>query len=340
MTQDRSQPPVGGIHFRVAYALLALLVMGVLVSLPFALAGIVGDIINSVNPVYELTRNQQAASSLSRVHLDVTAIDEWQRKATILVSGHHVCPDPCDHTDRFLFVAYPTAAEDGEGLPPYATITFDTKDDDVTQIITLPLSGEQIRYPFDVYELKLAVIMQRVDSDGTAEGMSPADAKGHFFLSAHAHLPRQVMSKPVAIPLNSLYVDAADYQYDGAWQMQFTRPLYLQVLTLLLLILTSTAAAYAVFLRPLTELVISVGALVIGIWGIRAILLGPDINGITIVDLWLSIVVLFLLTAISVRALHYLEVRSGVWVIRRALPQRDKKPAAAHSEQRPAEDDD
>jgi hypothetical protein len=229
-------------------------------------------------------------------------------------------PEPCDHQERFLFVAYPTTSDDGQGLPPFAAVTFDSSDDEVTQQITLPLTGDQIRYPFDVYTLRLGVIMQRVNKDKTVEGVPLEKAKGHLFLSAHSHLSRQVMSPPSPIDITQLYVDGPRYQYDYAWQLTFTRPLYVQILTMLLLILTSTAAAYAVFLRPLNELVISVGALVLGVGGIRAILIGPDVNGVTLVDLWLTTVVLFLLTAITVRALHYLEERSGVRVLRRIVP--------------------
>src|SRR5207253_10609574 len=88
--------------------------------------------------------------------------------------------------------------------------------------------------------------------------------------------------------------------------MAFSRPLYLQALAVLLVLLVTAAAAYAVFLRPLDEIVINSGALVLGVWGIRAILLGTNVPGFTAVDLALSVVILFLLVAITVRALLYL----------------------------------
>jgi hypothetical protein len=75
------------------------------------------------------------------------------------------------------------------------------------------------------------------------------------------------------------------------------------VLTVLLVLLVTAAAAYAVFLRPLSELIAGAGALVLGVWGIRAVLLGTNVPGFTAVDLSLAVVILFLLGAITARVL-------------------------------------
>src|SRR5207253_11279785 len=69
-----------------------------------------------------------------------------------------------------------------------------------------------------------------------------------------------------------------------------------------LVLLVSAAAAYAVFMRPLDQLVLNSGALILGVWGVRSILLGSSVPGITAVDLALSVVILFLLVAITWRS--------------------------------------
>jgi hypothetical protein len=91
------------------------------------------------------------------------------------------------------------------------------------------------------------------------------------------------------------------------------------MLTVLLVLLVSAAAAYAVFLRPLNELIIGSGALVLGVWGVRGVLLGSSLPGITAVDLALIIVMLFLLATITVRTAWLLEERSTVKPIRGRL---------------------
>lgn len=70
------------------------------------------------------------------------------------------------------------------------------------------------------------------------------------------------------------------------------------------------AAAYAVFMRPLHDLVINSGGLVLGVWGIRS-LLTPGTATQTLVDLMLSMVILFLLGAITFRAMQYLYQHGG-----------------------------
>jgi hypothetical protein len=91
------------------------------------------------------------------------------------------------------------------------------------------------------------------------------------------------------------------------------------VLTVLLVLLVSAAAAYAVFLRPLNELIVGSGALVLGVWGVRGVLLGTSIPGITAVDLALIVVMLFLLATITVRTAWLLEERSAVKPMRSRL---------------------
>src|SRR5262249_1722727 len=99
----------------------------------------------------------------------------------------------------------------------------------------------------------------------------------------------------------------------------FARPVYLKVLTVLLVVLVSAAAAYAVLLRPLDQLIINSGALILGVWGIRAVLLGTSFPGVTAVDLALSLVILFLLVAITVRTLWLLEEQSHLRPLRRLM---------------------
>ena len=84
--------------------------------------------------------------------------------------------------------------------------------------------------------------------------------------------------------------------------------------------LIAAAAIYAVFLRPFQELVINVGGLILGIWGIRSILTPTSVTYITAVDLSLSVVILFLLGAITVRALRHVH-EHGQWPTFRRVRQ-------------------
>jgi hypothetical protein len=127
--------------------------------------------------------------------------------------------------------------------------------------------------------------------------------------------------------------NSSPYQYLYVEDLTFERPLYLRVLTILLVLLVSAVAAYAVFMRPFDQLILNAGALVLGVWGIRAILLGTAVPGITAVDLALSMVILFMLVAITVRALQYLARAGQVeWPLRRrrASPVQPLRTAEVH----------
>ena len=94
----------------------------------------------------------------------------------------------------------------------------------------------------------------------------------------------------------------------------------------MLVLLITSAAAYSVFLRPLHDLVMNSGALVLGVWGIRSILTPSNLTYITAVDLALSMVIIFVLGALTTRALLYVHDQAELSLIGR---RRRKPPGPA-----------
>ena len=76
--------------------------------------------------------------------------------------------------------------------------------------------------------------------------------------------------------------------------------------------LISAAAAYAVFIGPLHDLLINCGTVVLGVWGIRSILTPSGQTYVTALDVSLSMIIVFLLGALAVRALLFSQERSGM----------------------------
>ncbi|MDQ3810399.1 MAG: hypothetical protein M3336_08925 [Chloroflexota bacterium] len=303
---------------RVAYVMVALLLLFTGVLLPFAIGGVFGDVLSPPSDrVYSLLTPVRPAASHLRIHLNVTAIDEAGRTATLLVSGHQVCPGGCTERYQLLLVATAPEGPDSEGLPPSVTVAVPPNAAEVTQTITLPVRGEPIRYPFDDYRFGFGVVMQRILSDGTTQPLPLDQAKERLFLTFQSHAQREVMSAPSRVGPARIPVAGDAYPFLSVDEVTFQRPLYLKVLTVLLVLLVTAASAYAVFMRPLDQIVINVGALVLGIWGVRAVLVGTNSQpGSTAVDLSLSVVILFLLAAITVRALTFLDERSGFHLLR------------------------
>ncbi len=95
-------------RYRVAFVGSAMLMLGIVVTLPFSLASVVDDVVGpATGRVLPLLRVPPAAIAAdhSRLHVAVTELDEVQLLATLRVSGHHVCEAACPWRDRLLFVA-------------------------------------------------------------------------------------------------------------------------------------------------------------------------------------------------------------------------------------------
>jgi len=330
LTEDRREPRQ--LRYRVAFFITGLVTLALVVTLPFSVKSVVDDILGSaVGRVFPITSQSQgdepATRTLSehlrhrdvnytKIHLAVVAIDEVQLVASIRVSGHHRCTD-CAYSHRVRLVAIADDDAEAEGMPPSAAITLSPKDMVVAEIVQLPLRGHPIHYPFDRYQMTIGVAYQRLYTDGKREPIGANQADDKLFLSFQELLPRSTMSGPV--PIHPHLVQASDdpLTYAYAFAVGFARPPYVRVLAVMLVLLIASAAAYSVFLRPLPDLVINSGALVLGVWGIRAILTPSSINYITAVDLALSLVIIFVLGALTIRALMFVHDEAQMHILRR-----------------------
>jgi hypothetical protein len=305
------------LRFRIAFFLTSLLALGVVVTLPFSVKSVVDDILGPVTGrVARITRERPDAAhrNHTKLHMALVGIDETQLLATIRVSGHHLCVD-CNWSDRVLFVSVTQDDLDADGMPPSVGVTLPPNNAEASEVIQLPVRGHPIHYPFDSYRLIVGVVLQRVRGNEPPQTLSPAEAKGHLFLSVQELLPRQTMEGPVLLDRASIRATDDPFEYVEAFELKFERP---RVLAVMLVLLIASAAAYSVLLRPLHDLALNSGALVLGVWGIRSILTPQNLFYLTAVDLALSTVIIFTLGAITVRALIYVHDEAGMGVFRRA----------------------
>jgi hypothetical protein len=308
-------------RYRIAFVATAMLLVGIAVTLPFSLASVLDEILGlTTGKVLPLLRPERAALAPvhSRLHLAVTEIDEVHLVATFRLSGHRTCGARCPWRDRLLFVAAPPGDGAAEGLPPSAIVTLPETTEAVTETFQLPLSGVPIRYPFDGYGLIVAMALQRVHPDGRVENLGPDQIGRHLVLTLQELLPHLRMSLLDEVAPGTLQRSGAPVVYAAAYAVAFERPRYLRVLAVLLVLSIAAAAAYSVFLRPLEDLVVSSGALVLGIWGVRGVIVPVNLHFLTAVDLALSIVILFLLGGISVKTMILVHDRGDLRVLKRS----------------------
>lgn len=318
MGQPAVRPPAVKKSSTVAYFIVATLLLFILAMLPFAITSVFSDVNEESATIFEIdTPPSDDDAVFADVHLQVVNINEWDGTASIRVSINQSCKRECPWSDQFLFVSvYGDTTGKSYERPSTQVITIPANVRDVTQVIALPIYGDPLRYPFDGYRLVVGIVVERIAPDGTKQTLTTEEAEQYISVTMQGRIPRVKMDAPVSVDAAELDDPSNDEPYAVIEALTFERPLYLKVLTVLLVLLVSAAAAYAVFMRPLDQLIINSGALVLGVWGIRSILLGTSVPGLTAVDLALSIVILFLLATITVRTLYLLEGNSAIGVIR------------------------
>jgi len=318
----------------MALVLVGMLLLCLVVMLPFAVSSAFVDVNQQTGITYRYAAPElDDGGVVSSLNLEVTAISEFDGMATIRVSVDRSCLLACEWGDRYLLASLAfDKGEQTQSRPASAAVNLPREALGVTQLVMMPVLGDPVRYPFDRYRLMLGITAQRIAPDGSIRTLSTAEARASVETSFTDRAPRIKMNPPGAVNVAEAIGarNAEQLPIFFAQEATFRRPLYTLVLTVLLILLVTAAAAYAVFLRPLDQLIINSGALVLGVWGIRSILLGVALPGITLVDLSLSLVILFLLAAITVRTLWLLDDQSGIMVLhgRRTLAE-EKRDAPA-----------
>ncbi len=312
---------IGRLGHRTAFAVVGIILLCIVALLPFAVGDALANILDPrADRLSALTpQDVPPAPTHSRLHLDILSLDQWGRTISVRVSGSHVCREGCSWDDRVLFVAALAPSVPVEGLPPSQAVSFPPTGQELTQTITLPVTGAPIRYPFERYRLRLGVILQRVYADGRVETLSAEAAWGHLFLTLDAAVPQMDATVATDQPAERLGLSAPPYQYVAVAVVTFTSALYLRVLMVGLVLLAAATAGYAALLRPFNVLLVNAGALILGIWGIRSILLGSAPPGLSAIDLSLSLIILGLLLIITVRMLLFHRDRAEI-VWRRPPP--------------------
>jgi hypothetical protein len=92
------------LHYRVGFLLIAAMVVGLLITLPFAIQNVVDDLLASpAAAIYPLPLAPGAspAPTYSQLHVAIVSLDELHLRATLRVSGHHTCVSPCPGGRRY-----------------------------------------------------------------------------------------------------------------------------------------------------------------------------------------------------------------------------------------------
>jgi hypothetical protein len=312
--------PAGRKRYLSAFVATALILVLVLASLPPAFASMYQELQEQqTDHSYDLFTGQEVAHDTpiapdaTFVNLLVTRIDEATGVASLTMSGHRVCVvnTICPALKGTLYSLGNDSAR-RRGLPPSATMEVPGESGSYTMTAELPVRGSPLNYPFDRYTLELGLIMEATFAGGRTEMVTSRDVvREQAVMTIEDRVARLTMSPPQSIDPATARAPSDPFAFLVVDRLEWERPLYLRILAVLLVVLISISGIYALGLRTLHELVLGIGGIILGIWGIRSIVVQSQLPDVTLIDIVLGFVILLLLVGLSLRAAYYFYHRSG-----------------------------
>jgi hypothetical protein len=321
---EEASPTGEGVHrpprkHQVAFVITMVIVIAVLSMLPVALISMVDALWNqSAERVYDLFTgaevdpDQVMAPDAAFVNITVTDLDESTRTATLIVSGHRVCPTNCPPITGTFYSLASDAAE-RRGLPPSAEVTVPGLSGPYTFTIQLPMHGTPQRYPFDDYTLRLGLIVATQLPDGTNQITESRElVERRTSLTVENQVSRLNMAPPVSIDPESVRAPSDPVGFLLVDELRWTRPIYLRILSIILVVLISASGVFALGMRTLNELVLGIGGIILGIWGVRSVVVQTPLPDVTLIDLALAFVILVMLLVLSARAARHFFLKAEI----------------------------
>jgi hypothetical protein len=141
----------------------------------------------------------------------------------------------------------------------------------------------------------LGVAVADKAADGSTVPVGATAARRQLDMSIDEQLPRIDLAVPRDV--------TEHYRFTGnqvalATTIDLSRPLYLQALTILIIVFIAIAGVYSVVTRAFKEVIGTVGVVVLGVWGVRTLLVGsypPDSTAVDLVLIFLILVLLMIL---------------------------------------------
>jgi hypothetical protein len=305
-------------RYLAAFAMTALILAVVLAMLPPAFISMFQELREQqTDHTYdiftseEIAHDQPIAPNATFVNILVTKLDAASGVAALTISGHRVCPALCPALTGTLYSLGSDSAR-RHGLPPSATVTVPGKPGSYTFIVELPIRGTPQNYPYDTYTLLLGLTLEATFPNGTTQLVDSREvARQSAVMTLEDQVPWLDMLPPQPIDPASVRAPSDPFAFLVVDKVEWERPLYLRILAALLVVLISISGIYALGLRTLHELVLGIGGIILGIWGIRSIVVQSELPDVTLIDITLGFVILLLLVGLSLRAARYFYMKSG-----------------------------
>jgi hypothetical protein len=285
---------------RAGFSVLVVSVFLAVVALPFAVASMVGSIKHPIGAdAFHLSVPALGQRATMAVNVRLVGIDETAPDVTLSVTGDRRCASACGKGEVLQFFSLRSDPRGSDGSPPARDVEIPATGE-FDDSVVLPVSGDLGNYPFDRYRLLLGLGLANQTAGGQTVPVSARTARRQLDVSLDEQLARIDLATPKDVSSNYRFVGA---QVALAVKIDLTRPLYLQVLTFLIVMFMAVAGVYSVATRAFKEVIGTVGVVVLGVWGVRTLLVGNYPPDSTAVDLVLSFLILMILIVVMVRGL-------------------------------------
>lgn len=316
-----NQPPPSGLHrkYLLSFILTLFVVILVLGMLPSTAISMVQELRTQAEGQLfdmftgeQVPENEAMAEHQTFINVTVTNIDEATMMASLTLSGHRECPIACPETTATFYSLGNDAAR-RRGLSPSATVTVPPDEGSYSYQVELPIRGKPQRYPFDDYTLLLGVAVENTFPGGITLPVTRSEVAARTVsFTLEDLVTRLDMVPPRAVDPEAVRSPNDPSEFMLVDELQWQRPRYLRILTVLLVLLISASGIFALGLRSLHELVLGIGGIILGIWGVRSVVVQSALPDVTLIDLVLGFVMLILMLALAVRAARYFYMRSGI----------------------------
>jgi hypothetical protein len=293
---------------RAGFFVLVVAVFLAVVALPFAVASMVGSIKHPIGAdAFHLSVPAPGQSTTTAVNVRLVGMTETAPDVTLSVTGDRRCVSACGNGEVLQFFSLRSDPRGSDGSPPDQDVEIPATGE-FDDSVVLPVSGDLGAYPFDSYRLLLGLGLADKTAGGQTVPVPAQTARRQLDVSVDEQVARIDLATPKDVTSNYRYVGA---RVALAVKIGLTRPLYLQVLTILTVLFMAVAGIYSVTTRAFKEVIGTVGVVVLGVWGVRTLLVGNYPPDSTAVDLVLSFLILMILIVVMVRGLHHMWGRIG-----------------------------
>lgn len=307
---------------RVALAVTALLIAAVVVTFPFAVRSMGDQLLGrQETTLYDMlssapiTAEHAAADAVkeSFVNISVIDIDPGAETVTLGIYGHRHCEPLCPTANATLFALDDTLLV-RRGLPPSGTLTLEPGDSVFSETLVLPIRGQASLYPFDTWSLRLGLMVNDVLPNGAVIPVTAQMLRDRASMTLQNQSDDFLMSSPVSIDPQSVQAIGDPGTFLTVQDVTFQRPGYLKLLSVILVLLITISGVLALITRSIDDLTLGIGGLILGIWGVRSIMVPQPVPSVTAIDLTLSTIILLILLGLAIRALRHFHRKSGLAV--------------------------